>query len=62
MLFRSVMHGPLLYLEAIAQRIVSAALSRPNVSGARATVRKPHVALAGPLDCAEVVIEDGERA
>ena len=57
-----VMHGPLLYLEAIAQRIVSAALSRPNVRGARATVRKPHVALPGPLDCAEVVIEDGVRA
>ena len=57
-----VMQGPLLYLETIAQRIVSAALSRPGVRGARATVRKPHVALAGPLDCAEVVIEDGERA
>jgi dihydroneopterin aldolase len=57
-----VAQGPLLYLETIAQRIVASALSRPNVRGARAAVRKPHVALAGPLDCAEVVIEDGVRA
>ena len=57
-----VNQGPLLYLESIAQRIVAAALARPNVRGARAAVRKPHVALAGPLDCAEVVIEDGVRA
>ena len=54
--------GPLLYLETIAQRIVSAALARPNVRGARASVRKPHVALPGLLDCAEVVIEGGARA
>ena len=53
---------PLLYLETIAQRIVSAALARPNVRGARAAVRKPHVALPGSLDCAEVVIEGGARA
>lgn len=57
-----VSHGPLLYLEAIAQHIVSAALARPHVNRARAAVRKPHVALPGPLDCAEVVIEDGAPA
>jgi 7,8-dihydroneopterin aldolase/epimerase/oxygenase len=57
-----VSHGPLLYLESIAQRIVEGALARPNVIGARAAVRKPHVALPGPLDCAEVVVEDGVRA
>ncbi len=52
----------LLYLETIAQRIVAGALARPNVIGARAAVRKPHVALPGLLDYAEVVIEDGVRA
>lgn len=57
-----VSQSPLLYLETIAQRIVAGALARPNVIGARAAVRKPHVALPGPLDCAEVVIEDGVRA
>ncbi len=57
-----VAQAPLLYLEAIAQRMVEGALARPNVIGARAAVRKPHVALPGPLDCAEVVIEDGVRA
>ena len=50
---------PLLYLETIAQRIVAAALAQPAVIGARVAVRKPHVALAGPLDHAEVVVQDG---
>jgi dihydroneopterin aldolase len=53
---------PLLYLETIAQRIVAAAMTRPQVIGARAAVRKPHVALPGPLAYAEVVVEDGVRA
>ncbi len=57
-----VEQGPLLYLENIAQRIVTGALARPHVIGARVAVRKPHVALAGPLDYAEVVIEGGVRA
>lgn len=56
-----VTQGPLLYLETIAQRIVATALGRANVRGARASVRKPFVSLPGPLDCAEVVIEDGVR-
>lgn len=50
---------PLLYLETIAQQIVVAALTHRNVIGARVAVRKPHVALAGPLDHAEVVVQDG---
>ena len=58
----AVSQEPLLYLETIAQRIVTEALARPNVIGARTAVRKPHVALPGPLDCAEIVIEDGVRA
>ncbi len=54
--------APLLYLETIAQRIVSGALGHAQVVGARAAVRKPHVALAGPLDYAEVVVCDGYTA
>ncbi|MES3032972.1 MAG: dihydroneopterin aldolase [Gemmatimonadota bacterium] len=54
--------SPLLYLETIAQRLVTGALAQPQVVGARAAVRKPHVALAGPLDCAEVVVSDGYTA
>ena len=50
---------PLPYLETIAQRLVAGALALPQVAGARAAVRKPHVALGGPLDCAEVVVRDG---
>ena len=57
-----VSNGPLLYLETIATNMVSSALSKATVIGARAAIRKPHVALAGPLDCAEVVVEHGVRA
>lgn len=57
-----VSRPPLLYLETIAQRIVTGALLLPTVHGARAALRKPHVALGGALDHAEVVIEDGVRA
>jgi dihydroneopterin aldolase len=52
---------PLHYLETIGQSIVSGAMAQPTVIGARVTLRKPHVALPGPLQCAEVVIEDGRR-
>ncbi len=57
-----VSQGPLSYLEAIAQRIVDGAIARPNVLAARVAIRKPHVALPGPLDHAEVVVEGGVRA
>ncbi len=50
---------PLLYLETIAHQIVVGAMLQPAVMGARAAVRKPNVALAGPLDHAEVVVHDG---
>jgi 7,8-dihydroneopterin aldolase/epimerase/oxygenase len=53
---------PLHYLETIADRIVAAALARPGVLTARVAVRKPHVALGGPLEHAEVVVEDGRPA
>ncbi|SRR5579883_2394154 len=45
------------YLEDLAERVVTRALRLPGVSAARAAVRKPHVALPGPLAYAEVVLE-----
>jgi 7,8-dihydroneopterin aldolase/epimerase/oxygenase len=46
------------YLEQIADRIAGAALAmHRQVQSTRVAVRKPHVALPGTLDCAEVVIE-----
>jgi dihydroneopterin aldolase len=48
-------HGP--YLEDVADRAAALALSIPGVHGVRVAVRKPHVALPGPLGYAEVVVE-----
>lgn len=59
---RAVTDGPLRYIEAVAEAIVADALALPGVRGARVAVRKPHVALPGLLDHAEVVVEDGVRA
>ncbi len=53
---------PLLYLEHIARRLLQTAMAHPTIVGARVAVRKPHVALPGPLDCAEVVVHDGVRS
>ena len=52
---------PLGYIESLAADVVARALARERVVGARAAVRKPHVALPGPLDYAEVVVERGRR-
>lgn len=50
--------GPIDYLEDIGDRIARAALAaEPSVRAARVAVRKPHVALPGPLAYAEVVVE-----
>ncbi len=57
-----VANGPLLYLETLATHIVAGAMSKATVIGARAAIRKPHVALPGPLDHAEVVVEGGARS
>ena len=54
--------GPLDYIEQVALDIVAAARRVDGVVGARAAVRKPHVALPGPLLHAEVVVERGRRA
>jgi 7,8-dihydroneopterin aldolase/epimerase/oxygenase len=48
---------PLDYLEDIAGSIADAAVALAGVTRARVAVRKPHVALDGPLAYAEVVVE-----
>ena len=52
---------PLRYIESVADEIARRALELPRVVGARVAVRKPHVALPGPLAYAEVVVERGRR-
>jgi dihydroneopterin aldolase len=51
-----VSSGPIDYLETIADRITRGALEDPRVRETRVAVRKPHVALPGPLAYAEVVV------
>lgn len=47
----------LLYLEELADSIATRALAETGVQRVRVAVRKPHVAIGGPLDHAEVAIE-----
>ena len=62
---RIVSAGPIDYLENIAERITRAAMEDSRIRLARVAVRKPHVALPGPLAYAEVVVrrerEEGSR-
>ena len=51
-----VSSGPIDYLETIADRITQLAMEDPRVRQARVAVRKPHVAMPGPLAYAEVVV------
>jgi dihydroneopterin aldolase len=48
-------HGA--YLEDLADRIATRALAVSGIRAVRVAVRKPHVALPGPLAYAEVVLE-----
>jgi len=48
--------GPIDYLETAADRILRAVLEDSRVRQARVAIRKPHVALPGPLAYAEVVV------
>lgn len=48
---------PLTYLELIAESLAERALTVDGVTWCRVTVRKPHVALGGPLMHAAVSIE-----
>lgn len=45
------------YLETIADAVVGRVLAMEGVRSCRVAVRKPHVALPGPLAYAEVVLE-----
>jgi len=44
-------------LEALCERIASAALALDHVETVRVAARKPHAPIPGPLDSVEVVIE-----
>jgi dihydroneopterin aldolase len=50
---------PLDYLETIATAIANRVLALEGASSVRVAVRKPHVALGGPLAFAEIVVEQG---
>jgi dihydroneopterin aldolase len=56
-----VTHGHISFLEEVGERIAERALQLPLVERVRIAVRKPNVALPGPLAYAEVVVER-ERA
>lgn len=49
--------GPLMYLEPIAESVAARALAMDAVVWCRVALRKPHVALGGPLSYAQVAIE-----
>ncbi len=52
-----VTDGHIHYLENLVERVCEAALAIKEVKRVRAAVRKPHVALPGPLAFAEVSLE-----
>ena len=52
-----VEQGPLRYLEPLAEAIASAVLAMNDVVWCRVAIRKPHVALGGPLAYARVAVE-----
>ncbi|MFL5464940.1 MAG: dihydroneopterin aldolase [Gemmatimonadaceae bacterium] len=56
-----VTHGHTSFLEEVGERIADRALQLPLVDRVRIAVRKPNVALPGPLAYAEVAVER-ERA
>lgn len=47
------------YLETIGADVAARVLALPGAAHARVAVRKPHVALGGPVAYAEVVVEQG---
>lgn len=54
--------GEVLYLETAAHAIADAALMERGVVRVRVVLRKPGVALPGPLDAAEVAVERSRTA
>lgn len=61
MVERIVTAGPTDYLETVAERVAHAVLEDERIHQARVAVRKPHVALPGPLAYAEVVVRHDRR-
>jgi len=59
---RVVTHGPIDYLETVADRITRDALADARIRETRVAVRKPHVALPGPLAYEEVVVRRGSHS
>lgn len=53
----TVESDPLTYLEAFADVLISRVFAMPGVRWCRVAVRKPSVALGGPLDYAQVAVE-----
>ncbi|HKW49707.1 MAG TPA: dihydroneopterin aldolase [Gemmatimonadaceae bacterium] len=54
--------GPIDYLETAGDRIIRAAFEDSRILQARVAIRKPHVALPGPLAYAEVVVRRSRDA
>lgn len=54
--------GPIDYLETAADRIIRTAFEDTRIHQARVAIRKPHVALPGPLAYAEVVVRRSRDA
>ena len=54
--------GHVEFLEDVAEDVAQRALDVPRVSRARVAVRKPHVALAGPLGYAQVLVDRGRES
>jgi dihydroneopterin aldolase len=59
---RVVTQGPIDYLETLADRITRDAFDDERIRETRVAVRKPHVALPGPLAYAEVVVRRDGRS
>lgn len=53
----TIRHDALTYLEPLANAIATRALAIEGVTWCRVAVRKPHVALGGPLAYAQVAVE-----
>ena len=53
---RVAMEAKLFYLEELANSIAASALGETGVQRVRVAVRKPHAAIGGPLDFAEVTV------
>jgi dihydroneopterin aldolase len=52
----AAMDGELRYLEDLANSIATKVLTEKNVQRVHVAIRKPHAALGGPLDYAQVAI------